>query len=97
MKLNVRYATKEKQWHSSSTYSNITKDAELEPIKILRRPCGTGAASNRFYYQAVFVAPDDAESYGYSTITENIIRHKNKHFKPKEFVFINNICDLRKE
>lgn len=97
MKLNVRYATKERKWHSVHTFSNVVKDAELEPIKITRIPCGNGNAANRFYYQAIFIAPDDAESYGHPTITENIIRNKNKHFKPKDLTFINNVCDLRKE
>ena len=92
IKLNITYPTKEKLWHSKNTFSNVAKHCELEPIKITRRPCGTGKAANRFYYQAIFNAPDDAESYGYPTITENINRSKNKHFKPSDFVFINNIC-----
>lgn len=92
MRLNIRYATKEKFWHSPNTFSNVAREASLEPIKIIRRPCGSGKAANRYYYQAVFMAPDDAESYGYPTITENINRAKNKQFKPKDFIFINNVC-----
>ena len=92
MKLNIKYATKEKIWHSTNTFSNVAKYAELEPIKIIRRPCGTGKAASRYYYQAVFIAPDDAETYAYPTITENINRIYNKQFKPKDFIFINNVC-----
>ncbi len=60
MKLKVRYATKERKWLSETTYQPKSKDAELSPVRIMRSPCGSGAAANRYRYQADFEAPKDA-------------------------------------
>ena len=94
MKLNVKYATKEKKWHSEHIFSYVCKWAEIEAIKIFRRPCGIGSASKRYFYSVSFIPPCDAESFGDSIMIENIDRDKNKHFKPKHLIFVNNVCVL---
>jgi len=42
-------------------YQNIGKETDVIPLRILRRPCGRGASANRYYYEAVFSDPGDAE------------------------------------
>ena len=95
MKLIVSYPTSEREYRTPCTYSYVYKQIEIEPVKILRSPCGIGRAANRYYYQAMFVAPDDAEFVHDGLITENIDRGLNKHFNPKNFVFVNNVAVLR--
>jgi hypothetical protein len=66
------------------------KEVELEPVKITRYPCGRGEAENRYYYQALFVAPEDAEDVVDGHIIEVITRKKNKGFNPKDFTWNGN-------
>ena len=95
MKIKIQYATKERIWHSSHTYSNVMKEVELEPIHIIRYPCGSvGEAKNRFYYSGVFIAPDDAEFVTNGTIQENIFRKTNPKFNPKKLNFNGRTCEL---
>ena len=61
------------------------KYAELEPVQFFRSPCGSGAAANRYYYYADFIAPDDAKFVNNGLIRENINRKLNPGFKPKKF------------
>lgn len=84
MKLKIRYATKERKWLSASTFQNISKDAELEPISIIRIPCGRGAAANRYHYRADFIAPEDAECVFNGKISVGINRKQNPNFNPKK-------------
>jgi hypothetical protein len=95
MKLKITYPTKEREWLSKVSYRNVCKQVELEPVRILRRSVGSiGEALNRFYYQAEFIAPEDAEFSSKGLITANIDRLKNKNFKPKEFNWVNNKADV---
>lgn len=95
MKLTVTYMTKEKYWHTEHTYSHFQKTIEIEPLKIIRNPCGEGCAGKRYYYDAVFVAPDDAEWIGQDGLMrEHIQRSKNPQFKPKKLKFDGRVCDL---
>lgn len=97
MKLKIRYTTKERRWISASTFQNISKDAELEPVRIIRTPCGRDAAANRYYYDAIFSAPDDAERIVVvnGKIRVNINRKYNPQFNPKKLKWEGNIvnCD----
>lgn len=94
IKIKVTYATKERKYcnKARTVYSNIYKDIEEVPLIILRRPCGTGKAATRYFYQATFNAPSDAEFSQNGAITENICRKSNKKFSPTQFNFINDKC-----
>lgn len=48
MKLTVTYMTKEKHWHTEHSYSHFQKTIEIEPLKIIRNPCGKGCAGKRY-------------------------------------------------
>jgi hypothetical protein len=92
MKLEIRYPTKERKYINGGAYQHCTKDAELEPVRIFRSSCGlTGAASKRFYYEAEFVAPDDAAFVHEEKIRANINRKTNPKFNPNELEFNGNI------
>jgi hypothetical protein len=94
MKLKARYATKERNYIRPGVYQNISKDAELEPVRILRQSCGTGAAANRYFYVAYFVAPEDAEFVHDGLIRENVNRKTNPRFNPKELDWVGNIASI---
>lgn len=97
MKLLVHYPTKEKRYLSANTYQHVSKEAELEVMRIVRYAIGSnGVAINRFRYQAYVKAPDDAvpEFVRDGAIRVAFERKINKHFKPKELVFIKNVCDF---
>jgi len=96
MKLLVSYPTTEKRYRSAHTYTYVLKTEELEVVRIVRYAIGrNGAAANRFRYQADFKAPADAAFVRDGMIRESFDRKVNKHFKPKELLFINNVCDFR--
>jgi len=63
---------------------------------ILRRPCGSGASSNRYYYEAVFKAPDDAEFIHNGVVNSPINRKLNKQFDPKKIHFDGRIAVMQK-
>jgi hypothetical protein len=86
MKLNIAYATKDRKYVSANSYQNLVKSVTLEPTRILRRPCGRNAG-NRYYYEAEFVAPEDAEFVDGGKIRENINRWLNPQFKPQKLVW----------
>ena len=94
MKLKIRYATKERKYLSANAYQNVSRDAELEPVRILRRPCGSGSAANRYYYQAEFIAPEDAEFSYNGLIRENVNRKTNPRFDPKKLIWAGNIASI---
>ena len=97
MKLKVKYATKERKYLSPTTYQNLAKEAELEPVRFIRQPCGShGAAANRYYYSAYFVAPDDAEFVHDGLICENVNRKTNPRFNLKKIEWIGNIGMLKR-
>ena len=91
MKLLVSYPTTEKRYVSAHSYTLVHKTAELMAVRVIRHAMGrVGAAANRYWYQAEFIAPADAAFISNGLITVNISRPLNKHFKPKELNFINN-------
>lgn len=91
MKLVVSYPTTERKYVSAHSYTLVHKTVELMAVRVIRHAMGrVGAAANRYWYQAQFVAPEDAAFICNGLITENISRPLNKHFKPKELSFINN-------
>ena len=98
MKLKVKYATKERKYLSPTTYQNLAQEAELEPVRFIRQPCGShGAAAKRYYYSADFVAPDDAEFVHDGLIRENVNRKTNPGFNPKKIEWIGNAGLLKKD
>ena len=94
MNLKIIYATNERKRHTKVTFSFIERQAELSPIRIVRSPCGSGAASNRYYYQADFVAPADAAFAFCGVIRTNIWRKLNPQFNPKRLCWIGNVAEL---
>lgn len=93
MKLKIKYATKERKSLGPHSYQNVCKEVELEPVRILRNPCGRrGSAVDRYYYQADFTAPNDAEFVRDGLIRANIDRKSNPQFVPKKMEFHGNIC-----
>ena len=95
MFLSVSYPTKERVYFNDHIYRNVYVEAELEPTAIIRYRVGSnGKARERYYYQAEFEAPEDAEFSRFGKITVNIVRKKNKHFNPKKFHFENDRCEI---
>jgi len=94
VKININYSTEEKHYKNSNAFQYVGKEAELEPVRIIRYPCGRGAAASRYYYTAVFASPDDARFVYNGELRENINRKKNPKFNPKNYVFINNVAKL---
>lgn len=90
MELLIEYPTTGRKWISDVAYQHVYCEVNLEPVAIYRQPCGTGAAASRYTYQARFVAPKDAGFHHDGHIIENIVRKKNKHFKPKDFEWVGN-------
>ena len=91
MPILVRYPTKQRKYISECVYQHVSKDAVLEPVKIIRFPCGTGAAAKRYFYQGYFIAPPDAEFARDGVIRENINRKRNPKFNPKKLIFVNDV------
>lgn len=94
MKLKVQYPTTQRHYISKATFQHVSREAELEPFRIIRRPCGTGAAASRYYYFADFPAPKDAAFVYDGYIREPINRRQNPHFDPKKFTFSEDVCRL---
>lgn len=93
MIVKITYATKEKTWHTKHTYSNVQKTIDVAAEIITRSPIGRGAAQNRYRYDAIFKAPDDAEFVNNDgTLTCWIDRNLNHDFKPKKLKFDGKIC-----
>lgn len=91
MFLNVRVPVgKEKPTPHTLRY--VSEDRELVPALLYRRPCGRGAAANRFYYEGWFHIPAGAlvepgsmctrEYQGQTYMTCNVQRKKNPKFRP---------------
>lgn len=98
MKLLVHYPTNEKRYLSAHMFQYVSKEAELEVVRIVRYSIGSnGAAVNRFRYHVDVKAPADAvpDFVMDGLIRVGFDRKINKHFKPKELLFVNNICDFR--
>jgi len=91
MKLRIKYTIKQRDYKSDHVYSHVVKDAELKPVRIIRYSCGTGAAANRYHYQADFKAPSDA-AFDYDGLMRMaVIRKLNPQFKPSKLEFEDNI------
>jgi len=82
MLLNVRYTTNEEEQVSPGVSRYIQRDARLQPLRIIRRPCGEGAAAKRFTYTAIYAAPADARYALNGELKELINRKTNPQFKP---------------
>jgi hypothetical protein len=93
MKLKIRYATKERTYVTEHTYRPVDKAAELTPVRIVRFPCGTGAAASRYYYSADFSAPDDAFVVHNGLMRTQIVRKLNPHFDPKKLEWTGDVCN----
>lgn len=92
LKIKIQYETKETQSVKPGWHRHIIAEAELTPIRIFRRTCGSGAAANRYYYLAKFIAPADAYFVIDGLIEENINRKRNPHFNPKKLKWVGNNC-----
>lgn len=91
--IKIVYATKEKTWHTKHTYSNVPKTIDVAPEIITRSPMGRGAARNRYRYDAIFKAPDDAEFVNHDgTLKCWIDRRLNPDFDPKQLKFDGDTC-----
>lgn len=91
----VEYSTNEKINKTEHTHQLKSKFVEVKPIKIFRISCGWwGEAKHRYFYQVSFKAPSDAAFSFDGLLTSNINRKMNPKFKPKDFVFVNDVCDL---
>lgn len=84
MRLLVRYPTKRREQISDVSYRHIYNECYMLVKNIYRHPCGTGAAANRYKYEADFYAPDNAEFVMNGVIRANIDRKKNPKFNPKK-------------
>lgn len=94
MKLKIKYPTTETISTGPSTHRYVYREVELQPVRILRSSCGTGAAASRYYYQADFVAPNDAAfAFSNGLIRTNIERKWNPKFNPKKLDWTGNICE----
>lgn len=95
MNLNIQYATKERKYINPNAYQNVSRNASLWAVKIVRSPCGSnGAARNRYYYTGEFDAPEDAEFVHDGRITAHIVRGLNPKFDPKKYNFVGNCAEV---
>lgn len=93
--VRVQYLINERVNETKNTFQLKSKFIEVTPLKITRSSCGYyGQAKHRYFYQAIFNAPSDAAFPHDGIIRDNIDRKMNPKFKPKDFVFINDVCDL---
>ena len=87
---------------SANTVSFRTKNYEVKPIKIIRSPCGSGAAAKRYHYEAVFIGFGDMlnclnKSVVGEEVIENISRKLNHKFNPKKLNWNGNVAIITKE
>ena len=80
-------------------HSFRSKSYEVEPVKIYRQPCGSGTASKRYTYRAVFIGFGDMvnvlnESVEGVEVVENINRKNNPCFKPDKLEWDGNVSIL---
>ena len=84
---------------SEHSVSFRCKSYEVEPIKIVRSPCGSGAAAKRYTYQAVFIGFGDMlnclnKSVAGEEVRENISRKLNPKFNPKKLNWDGNVATI---
>ena len=75
------------------------KSYEVEPVKIYRSPCGSGAASKRYTYRVLFIGFGDMvnvhnKSVDGVEVIENINRKLNPSFNPKKLKWDGNVAIL---
>lgn len=90
----VEYSTNEKINQTEHTYQLLSKKIEVTPLKIFRRPSSYKWRNGRYFYGVSFKAPSDAAFPNDGVLFSNIRRKENPKFKPKDFVFVNDVCDL---
>lgn len=96
MKLTIR-TMYERYEINECCHSFRSKSYEVEPIKIYRSPCGSGVASNRYTYRALFIGFGDMvdvhnKSVDGVEVIENISRKLNPSFKPKSLKWDGNVA-----
>lgn len=94
MKLLISYSTKETINVRPGWIRHVDAAVELEPVRVIRYSCGTGAAAGRYRYQADFLAPDDAAFVMDGCIRANIIRKENPKFDPKKLNWVGNVAHI---
>jgi len=95
MLLKFSYPTKETVSKGTGWYSHVYREAELQPVRIIRFPKDkNNGRNNRYYYEADYVAPPDAESlFIREGLTRRYIDRKvNPHFNPKKIIWNGNIA-----
>lgn len=70
---------------------------EVRPFKIIRTPCGRGAAAKRYTYRARFIGLDGMidlieQSLEGRETEENINRKRNPRFNPKKLNWDGNVA-----
>lgn len=90
----VEYSTNEKINQTEHTYQLRSKKIEVTPLKIFRRPASYQWRNGRYFYGVTFKTPSDSAFPDNSVLFSDIKRKENPKFKPKDFVFVNDVCDL---
>ena len=90
----VEYSTNEKINQTEHTHQLKSKFVEVKPLKIFRRPASYRWRNGRYFYGVTFKAPSDAAFPDKGVLFSNINRKMNPKFKPKDFVFVDDVCDL---
>jgi hypothetical protein len=86
MKLSVPIRTGDRPAGQTGLQFEL-KMVEIEPIGLIRKPCGKGESAKRFTYGAVFIAPNEAlysngKSAAGTVIAGVIDRKVNAGWKP---------------
>lgn len=89
VKVFSNYTTKQRIKINEVVSQWVDKDDWLEVVAIYRHPDGwNGRQRNRYKYEAVCVAPDDADFADDGYVRCNVWRKLNPHFDPKKIEFI---------
>ena len=95
MLLKFSYPTKETVSKGVGWYSHVYKESEQHVVRLLRFPSDkNNGSNNRYYYEADYIAPDDAEPlFTCDGLTRQYVDRKvNPHFNPKKIVWNGNIA-----
>jgi hypothetical protein len=81
-----------------ATHTHRHELMECSVSKVLRRACGSGAASKRYYYSAVLVPPPGMLIVPYmlrdGLYTTGIVRGLNPKWKPPKFEEGSNVFEV---
>jgi hypothetical protein len=91
MHISVTYPTLERRYINRYVFQHVTKDITVDPLKVIRHPCGIGADSKRYYYEVIYKAQEDAAFVHDGSCRTYVNRKRNPQFNPKKLEFVDNV------